>query len=113
MNTVLLHRDLSVVAEVPRARGPGGLGEAARVARLMRAFAVALELVEDLRQRLLAQPARASWRDLQPATPPLHQSRLLQRALDLLEPAQVLDRRIAQGAAEGILVDVVERSAPA
>ena len=98
-----------MVAEAPWPCGARGLGQAARVAGIVGALAVTLQLLEDLRERALAQLARPARRDLQPPATPLHEARVLQHAFDLLEPSQVLRGRIAQGAAHGFLVDVVER----
>ena len=100
-----------MVTEAPGLRGPRGLGEPAGIPRLVRALAIAPQRLEDPRQRALPHLARAPGRHLQPAAAPLHQPGLLQRALDLLQPSQVLRGGLAQGAPQRLLVDVVERGA--
>ena len=104
-----LHRELAVVAEVPWTGRAGRLGQTAGVASLVRALAVALQLLEDLRERAFPELARPTRRDLEASPAPLHETGLLEHALDLLQPTEVLSRGVPERAAHGVLVDVVDR----
>ena len=107
----LLNRDLTAVTEPPGASGAGGFGLPSGLARLVGGIPVLPEVLEHSDQGPfphLASPARG---DLEPATLPRHQPRLLERALDLLEPPEIGDRLLAQGPPELLLVDVLHRGA--
>src|SRR4029453_4086687 len=88
-----LDRDLPVVAETQRPRLPGGLGEAARIARLVRPLTVARQPFEHARECTFPHPSRALRRQLEPAAVPLDEPGVLEHLLDLLQASQVAHGR--------------------
>ena len=95
-----LHRDLPGVAEPPRPRGTRRLGEAACLAGLVHALAVATEVFEHPDQRALPHLARTLRGDLEPSSLAGYQAGPLERAFDLLQATQVRDRVLAQSVAQ-------------
>src|SRR5207245_5349932 len=106
-----LHRDLAGVAELPRPGRSRRLGRPAEMARDVHALPIPPEMLEHTDQGTLSELARAARCDLEPTSVSLHQPGLLQGPLDLLQPPQIANGVLAEGPAEGVLVDVVDGGA--
>src|SRR5688572_14289486 len=82
---------------------------AARLPRLVAARRIGVQVLEHAHECPLADAPGPPGRQLEAALVALHDARLLERLLDLLQAPHVGDGLLAEGPAQPLLVDVVDR----